>query len=106
MGLIKPFKSQILNKSSLSQIPFQLQDIFLICLLILINCTLLLYLKILELSLTRTLIILFNFEIALAAINSSLIWQLTERLNSSRQILFSYTNLPENLAKKKNAIQF
>ena len=73
--------------------PFQLQDIFLIYPLILINCTPLPYLKTLDFPLTRTLIILFHFGIALAVINSPFIWQLTKRLNSSRQTLSSHANI-------------
>ena len=65
-----------------------------------------LYLKTLEPSLTRTLVILFCFRIALAVVNGPLIWWLTKRLNSSRQTLFLYINIPENVVKKKNVIQF
>ena len=59
-----------------------------------------------ESFLTKTLIILFHFGIALVVINSPLIWQSTKRLNGLRQTLFFHKNLSRNLAKKKNAIQF
>ena len=60
----------MLKVSSLSLTLFILQDIFLICSSIYTNCTLLLYLKILKLSLTKALAILLCFGIALAVLNS------------------------------------
>jgi len=51
----------------------------LICLSTHINCTLLLYLRILELSLTRALITLLHFGIVLVILNSILTWLLIKR---------------------------
>ena len=85
---------------------FTLQGKSLIHLFTYINYTLSLYLRILELSLTRALSILLNFGIALLILTDILTWLLTKKPNNSILILSSLINYHGTLARKKNVIQF
>ena len=85
---------------------FILQSKSLIYLSIHINCTLLLYFRISELSLTRALTTLLYFGIALVVLTGVFTWLLTKRPNNSISILSSLVNCYRTLARKKNTIQF
>ena len=80
-----------------------LQDVSLIHLPTHINCIPLLYLRILEHSLTRALTTQLLFGIALAVSNGFLTQPLIKRPNDSILTLFSLVNYHGILARKKNA---
>jgi len=100
---IKLFRSQMPKISLLLLMPYMLQDVSLIHLPTYINCIPLLYLRILEYSLTRALTTQLLFGIALAVSNGFLTQLLIKRPNDSILTLFSLVNCHGILARKKNA---
>ena len=106
MELIKLFRSQIPRMLSSSLILFILQGESLIYFSIYTNYTPSLYLRILELSLTKALTTLLHFGIVLVVLTGVLTWPLIKRPNNSILILFSLVNHYGTLARKKNISQF